>query len=147
VKLADVMLDEGKRPQVVRDCTVFLDDEVAAKSGISGFAIKGGYKVVKKLKPGMIAEAFDSLLDDFVGRLEPFFAESQGAGARFAEFARPRAGEIAEALLGITDDRSRGAKNKVLLKTYQKLRPFAKKNVEQAVPGIGRLVDKHAVVS
>lgn len=143
MKLADVLLQDGKRPQVIDDCAAFLDDEVAAKKGVAGLAIKGGYAVIKKLKPGIIAEAFDSLLDDFVDRLEPFFGESQRAGQRFVQFAPPRAGDIAEALLDITDTRAKRAENKVMLRTYQKLRPFAKKNVEQAVPGIGRLIDKH----
>jgi len=144
VTLADVLLDASRRPLVIKDCAVFLDEEVAAKGGISGLAIKGGYKVIKKLKPGIIAEAFDSLLDDFAARLEPFFAESQAAGKRFSEFAPGRASDIAEALLGITDARAARAENRVMLKTYEKLRPFGKKNVEQAVPGIGRLIDKHA---
>jgi len=144
VKLAEVLLIDGKRPEVVRDCAALVDQEVDAKSGISGLAIKTGYRVIKALKPGIITEAFDDLLNEFVGRLDPFFVASHEAkAASFGDYVAPRAGEVAEALLGITDARAARADNKTIKKTYEKLRPYGKKNVEQAVPGIGRLIDKH----
>ncbi|MBN2362223.1 MAG: hypothetical protein JXR83_22415 [Deltaproteobacteria bacterium] len=147
MKLADILLIDGKRPDVIRDCSALVDHEVDAKTGIAGLAIKAGYRVVKALKPGIINEAFDSLLDDFVAKLDPHFQASQQARARsFGEYATPRAGEIAESLLGITDDRAARADNRTIKKTYEKLRPYGKKNVEQAVPGIGRLIDKHAAL-
>ena len=52
-------------------------------------------------------------------------------------------GAIAEALLGITDDRAARAPGGVVKKSYEKLRPTAKKHVEEAVPGVARLIDKH----
>ena len=55
--------------------------------------------------------------------------------------ARP--GEVAEALLAITDERAQRAKNQALKRAYEKLRRTAKKHVEAAVPRIGRLVDKY----
>ncbi|MFH1809606.1 MAG: hypothetical protein ABIJ09_12735 [Pseudomonadota bacterium] len=144
-KLADVLLVDGKRPQVVRDCCVFLDEEVASKKGAMGLIIKGGFKMVKALKPGLIAEAFEDLLDPFVEKLEPFYSQHKGAGGgNFTAYISPRASEVAEALLGITDARAARAENKTIKKTYEKLRPYGKKNVVEAVPGIGRLIDKHA---
>ena len=143
--LAEVLLVDGKRPQVIRDCCTFLDEEVAAKKGMTGLIIKGGYKVIKTLKPGLIAEAFADLLEPFVGKLEPFYAQHLAAGGgSFASYVSPRASDVAEALLGITDARAARAENKTIKKTYENLRPYGKKNVEEAVPGIGRLIDKHA---
>ena len=37
--LADVLTSDDKRRQVVDDCVVVLDQEVADKSGLSGIAI------------------------------------------------------------------------------------------------------------
>jgi len=145
VKLTEILTEAEQRPAVVRDCVALLDAEVASKGGVSGLAIKAGYKVVKTVKPGLIAEAFNDLLDDFAARLDPTYSAYLADGGKsFAAYAAPRAGEIAEALLGITDDRARRARNKTIKKTYDKLRPYGKKNVEQAVPGIGRLIDRYA---
>ena len=55
--------------------------------------------------------------------------------------ARP--GEVAEALLAITDERAQRTKNQVLKTAYEKLRPAGKKHVEAAVPRISRLIDKY----
>lgn len=52
--LKEILLDETKRPAVVTDMQQLIDEEVEAKSGVSGLAIKGGYGLVKKVKPGKI---------------------------------------------------------------------------------------------
>lgn len=133
--------DPSRRPRILDDCVRLIDDEVASKGGLSGLAIKGGYKLVCAVKPGIIREAMDHLLDDFVGRLEPFWQAHVGGGgapAAFGETLRRRAPEVADALLGITDDRARRAKNATLKSAYEKLRPQGKKHVEEAIPRVGR---------
>ncbi len=138
---------EGRR-RVIADCCTLIDEEVSRKGGFSGAAIKLGYATVKAVKPGFIAEAVDNLLDDFARRLEPFYLAHQ----KLREGGNPRSlqdhfvgesGAIAEALLGITDDRAARAPGGVVKKSYEKLRPTAKKHVEEAVPGVARLIDKH----
>jgi hypothetical protein len=54
-----------------------------------------------------------------------------------------RAGEVAEALLGITDQRAQKAKNQVVRTAYEKLRPMAKKHTEAAIPRVSRMVAKY----
>ena len=54
---------------------------------------------------------------------------------------------VADALLSITDARAKNAKSGVVRSTYDKLRGSAKKNVEQALPRLGKLVEKHAPVA
>ena len=46
-------------------------------------------------------------------------------------------------LLSITDARAKTAKSGVVRSTYDKLRGSAKKNVEAALPRLGKLVEKH----
>jgi hypothetical protein len=137
-----------KRKAVIDDCALLIDEEVKKKGGFSGAAIKLAFAAVKAVKPGFIPEAVDHLLDDFATRMEPFYqGHVQGIGkgdarslpSHFLE----QAGPIAEALLGITDARAQRAQNAVVKKSYEKLRPSAKKHVEEAVPGIARLVEKH----
>jgi len=141
-----ILGDAARRPRILDDCVRLIDDEVASKGGLSGLAIKGGYKIVCAIKPGIIREAMDHLLDDFVGRLEPFWQAHQAEGAAPAAFAdtlRRRAPEVADALLGITDDRARRAKNATLKGAYDRLRPQAKKHVEEAVPRVGRTLSPY----
>lgn len=137
-----LLADRAKRPRILNDCERLIEDEVGAKSGFTGLAIKGAYKIVCSVKPGVIREALDGLLDDFVTRLEPFYAQHRDLGAadpkQFGGYLSKRPGEVADALLGITDDRAKRAKNATLKGAYEKLRPQAKKHVEEAVPRVGK---------
>ena len=145
--LTEILLVEGTRPKVIADCVRLIEEEVDSKGGLSGLAIKGAFMVVKAVKPGFIAEAVDHMLTDFVGRLEPFYAEAQQKNEPVAPFMNSRAGAVADALLAISDERAARAKNQTLKKSYEKLRPTAKKNVEAAVPRIGKLVAKYTAGS
>ncbi len=143
--LKEVISAANKRPAVVDDCVRLIDDEVRAKGGLSGVAVKGAYTVVKAVKPGIIREAADRLLDPFVEKLEPFYQDwKDNGGGSFDGFLSGRKTEVANALLGVTDERAARADNQTLKKAYQKLRPKAVGHVESAVPGIARIIEKHA---
>src|SRR5207249_1186620 len=58
-----LLSDKSKRPRLLSDCERLIDDEVKSKGGLSGLAIKGAYKIVCAIKPGLIREAMDGLLD------------------------------------------------------------------------------------
>jgi hypothetical protein len=138
---ARLLADPTKRPRILNDCLRMIDDEVDAKGGLTGLAIKGGYKIVQAVKPGFVREALDHLLDEFVGRLEPFWQKHREGGGdprMFADALSRRSGEVADALLGLTDEKARRAKNPTVKSAYEKLRPQAKKHVEEAVPRVGR---------
>ena len=141
--LTEILLVDGTRPKVIADCVRLIEEEVDAKGGLSGLAIKGAFMVVKAVKPGFIAESVDHMLNDFVSRLEPFYVEAQQKNEPVAPFMSSRASIVADALLAISDERAARAKNQTLKKSYEKLRPTAKKNVEAAVPRIGKLVAKY----
>jgi hypothetical protein len=141
--LSEILLVPGNRPKVVADCVQLINEEVDSKGGLTGLAVKGAYALVKAVKPGFVAEAVDHMLDDFVKRLEPFWADAQARNEPVGPLMNGRAGEVADALLSISDDRARGSKNPTLKKAYEKLRPTGKKHVEAAVPRVGRLVAKY----
>lgn len=145
MSLKDLVLSPDNRPKVIDDAVRLVDSEVASKSGLSGMAIKTGYKAVAAIKPTLIKEAVDTLLDRFVERLEPFFTEweQKGKSPGFDNFLSGRSKQVANALLGVTDDRARGIQNGTIKKTYEMLRPQGEKNVEAAVPGLGRLLAKY----
>jgi len=143
--LKAALLVPGVRPKVIADCCALIDAEVAEKSGLSGFAIKAGYGVVKALRANIIADVLEWMLDDFVARLEPFAAAwSAAPTGTLSAYISARPGEVAESLLAISDARAQRTTNTTLRKGYEKLRPMGKKNVEQAVPRLARLVEKYA---
>jgi hypothetical protein len=144
--LQDVLADKAKRKILIEDCAKLIDDEVQSKSGLSGIAIKTAYKVVKGLKPGFIPDAIDGLIDDFSARLQPIATEAQEKGKAVGAYFVDQRDRVADALLGITDKRAERSSHKVVKSTYLKLRPTAKKHVEDAVPGVGRLIEKHTGV-
>jgi hypothetical protein len=141
--LKEILLVPGNRPKVISDCVTLVQEEVDSKGGLSGLAIKAAYAVVKAVKPGFISEAIDHMLDDFVGKLEPYWADAQAKNEPVGAVMNARAGEVADSLLSISDARAARAKNQGVKKAYEKLRPTGKKHVESAVPRIGRMIAKY----
>jgi hypothetical protein len=141
--LADHLLNDEARPRLVDDCCRLIDEEVGKKKGVTGFAIKGAYKTVKAIKRGFIPGVVGALLDEWVAKLEPYYAEhaAAGAGAPFSSYVNGRKDAVAESLLEVTDARAQTTTHKTAAKMYGKLRPGAKVNVIEALPGLGRVVD------
>ena len=145
--LKEILLVPANRPKVIADSTKLIDEEVDSKGGLTGFAIKAAYALVKAVKPGFITEAVDHMLDDFADKLEPFWADAQAKNEPVGPLMSARAGEVADALLSISDSRAARAKNQGVKKAYDKLRPAGKKHVEAAVPRIGRLIAKYTAAA
>lgn len=142
--LKDKLLDAAVRPTVVVDCTVLVDNEVAAKSGITGAVIKTGYKAFKALKPNIVKEAVEHLLDDFTAVLDKHYEAFQSSGAAsFEAWAKPKDTMLADDLLTVTDDIMARSGKTTLKKIYNGLRKVAQKNVTQAIPATARLIEKH----
>ena len=142
--LSDVLLDDSKKPAVVDDCVALIDAEVKDKGGISGLAIKAGYGAVKGIKPGFIKQAVSDMLPDFAKALDATYQDAKSQNKPVADFFMANAERVADALLSITDARAERVKSGVVKGTYEKLRGTAKKNVEAAVPRLGKMVEKYA---
>ena len=135
---------EAKKPAVVEDCLHIIEAEVDDKGGLSGFAIKAGYKTVKGVKPGFIKQAVTDLLPEFATAPDPLFQEAKTKGSPVGDFFKAQSDRVADALLAITDAKAERSKSAVVKGTYDKLRSSAKKNVEAAVPRLGAMVQKYA---
>ena len=139
--LADQLLDPSTRPNVVQACVRVIEDEVGSKRGLKGLAIKTAFKTVKTFKPGIIPDVVNVLLDEFVEKLEPFYAEFQNIDeSDFGAYTVRHSDRVAETLLSITDRRADGSRHKTLVKAYRKLRPQGKNNVVAAMPRIGDML-------
>ncbi|MDB4943534.1 MAG: hypothetical protein JWP97_3068 [Labilithrix sp.] len=145
MSLADAISDPAKKPQIVKDCCELIDSEVSDKSGISGLVIKAGYGTVKGIKPGFVEKAVTDMLPDFAKALDPIYADAKSQNKSPSEFFSSNASRVADALLAITDAKAERAKSGAAKAAYDKLRGSAKKNVEQAAPRLGKLLEKHGV--
>ena len=142
--LLETLGAQPKRTQVIADCVVLIEQEVADKGGISGLAIKAGYKVVKSFKPGFTTEAVNGFLDEFCQALQPIVDDARSQQKPIGTFFAGQRGRVAEALLAITDARAQKSRLAGVKSAYERLRGMAKKNVEEAVPRVGALIEKHA---
>ncbi len=145
--LTELLAAPAVRPRVCADCARLIDDEVARKRGLMAVPLKAGFKVIKGLRPGFIPHAVDFLLDDFCNALQPFYDEwsrqPPESRAGLEQTLVRDSDRVADALLGVTDRRAQRAKNRVVLKTYQKLRGAAKGHVVDALPGLARAIEPH----
>ena len=138
--LRDRLSDPVRYDRVIEACEALVEREVESKRGISGAAVKTGFKVVKKVRPGIIPSALRALVPDFCDALDPVWQSAlsegePGATERFADALRRDTSSSAERLLGVTDARIADASTPVQ-KTYRGLRKSAKGHVEQALPAL-----------
>ena len=142
--LIEISTDPDKRRAIVEDASSMLDLEVNDKSGFSGKAVKIAFKAVKGVSPGMIPMSIDALLDDFCVAMQPIWEECQASGQATRPYFQSRSGDVANALLGITDARAERSTQRILKSTYGKLRGQAVKHIEESMPRLADLIEKHA---
>jgi hypothetical protein len=125
-----------------------VEREVASKRGLAGVAVKAGFAVVTRVKPGFVREVVTKLLPDFADALQPIYDECAARGgdgevvSRFARRVTTDRTHAAEALLGVTDRKIDGARPGVR-RAYEQLRPSARENVEAALPGLVETIVPH----
>jgi hypothetical protein len=140
--LSDVLNDPNKEASVVADCVKLIDEQVAAKSGISGLGFKAAYGTVKGVKPGYIDGAIERLLPEAFNALDSIWSEGLQTGDPVGFLSQNRS-RAADALLSITDARIEKTSNGIVRGTYNKFRNSAKTDVEEAIPGLAKIIDNH----
>ena len=143
--LSESLLDDAKREVFLSEAQEVLEAEVSDKGGASGLAVKGGLAAIKKVSPNIVPEALASFVPKFLEQLQPYWTEFQATGGgSFADLLVSKGDEVSESLLAITDARAESSSRPALKKAYSALRSSAKKNVIEALPRVGDLVQKHA---
>jgi hypothetical protein len=142
VTLTDAMLDPARRERAVADGVRVVDEEVAAKRGLSGAALRAGYAAFCKLRPGITRSAVDRLLPLMSPALDRHWEKAR-AGGDPQRWFRDHANEVADDLLAVTDGLAERARNRVLLKLYRSLRGQARDHVALSVPRIPELLARH----
>jgi hypothetical protein len=144
MNLNDVLSDEAQRASIVEDICRLVDTEVGKQRGISGVAVKAGYKLVQGVKPGFVRNVVQALLPEFAAALEPIREQAVAQGQTVSGYFSAHTREVAEALLAVTDSRAQKSEHGSVKGAYGKLRSSARKNVESAVPGLGEIIEKYA---
>ncbi|MBA2543641.1 MAG: hypothetical protein H0V17_28625 [Deltaproteobacteria bacterium] len=125
---------------MITDCIELIDAQVKQK----GFLIKSAYATIKTIKRKFVPEVVDTLLDDWLGKVQPHFDKwSANKSSSLTEFLVSRSDDVAEDLLSVTDQRAAKSSNGTAKKMYSKMRDGAKKNVVEAIPDLAKLIEKH----
>lgn len=131
------------RDQVVADCTRLIDQQVSAKGGLGGLALKAAYGVVKGVGASYIPSALGRLLPEVCKALDPLWQAGVAAGDPAAHLSQ-NAAQAADCLLGVTDARMAKSDNGAVKGAYNKLRKSVQGDVEAAVPALAAILATHA---
>ena len=143
--LQEILLAPDTQPQVTADCLKLIEQEVSAKSGVSGTAVKLAYKTVSTFASGYLQSMVETLIPDMADKLQPYWADFAGSGAsEFGDYLVKRSDEVSEALLSVTDARAEFSERPAILKAYRAVRGGAAKHVAAALPNLGAMVQKYA---
>lgn len=137
-------LDGADRPHLLQHCMEMIQAEVARKRGMTGVAIRKGFNMLNRVRPTVVQDILNGLLDDFVDGLEPLRLEylRSNQDVEFEQYLASRAPRVAETLLTITDARATRAHNRIIRCAYMRLRPIASQQIQDAVPAVARLVEE-----
>jgi hypothetical protein len=140
--LIDGLNDPNKKAKFVADCVNLIDEQVSAKSGLSGLGLKTAYAAVNGIKPNYIAAAIEALLPETLVALDPIWSEGIQTGTP-VEYLIQNRSRTADAVLSVTDARIETSQRAIVRSTYKKLRNSAKNDVEEAIPGLARIIDNY----
>jgi len=141
--LTEILTDPARRPQAVATLSKLAESEVQSRSGISGIALKAGFKAVTSIKSDLVPRAIDKMLPEFAIELQPFW-DARG-GQPFGDYLAANSSQAADALLSVTDIRANNPEHAAIAKIYGGLRGKAKGMVEQALPSLGASIQSLAV--
>src|SRR5580658_6211069 len=105
--LSETLGSDSRKSVVVDDCLALIDEEVRDKGGLTGLAIKAGYKAVQGVKPGFVRQVVVDLLPEFAQALEPIYADAKAGGGGIKTHFTSHSEQVADALLTITDDKAK----------------------------------------
>jgi hypothetical protein len=143
--LQEILLTPDVYPHVVDDCQQLIEQEVKAKSGVSGTTVKLAYKTANTFASGYLHSVVEGLLPEMVPQLEPYWADFTASGAsEFGDYLVKRGDEVAQALLAVTDAKAKASSRATIVKAYGAVRGGAAKNITAALPAVGALGQRYA---
>lgn len=141
--LSDGLSNPNKKAAVIDDFVNLIEAQLAAKSGISGIALRTAFGALKGIKPGYIGYVVEQILPESFTAIDPIWSEGVQTGDP-AGYLAANSSRTADALLSVTDARVVKSSRQIVKGTYEKLRGSAKQYVEAAVPDLAKVVDNYA---
>ncbi|MGB3300453.1 MAG: hypothetical protein WBA76_19495 [Phormidesmis sp.] len=142
MELTDKISDKSTYTRMVSDCTQLIDEQVSAKTGLSGIALKTTYKLVKGVSQDYISGAVRRLLPETLTALSPIWTEGAQQGDPVSYLSQ-HSDRTADVILSTTDARIAKNGGGIIGASYSKLRPSVKRDVVDAVPKLARIIGKH----
>ena len=142
MELTNKIQDEAVRESIAADCTHLIDQQVSAKSGLSGLALKATYGVVKNVGADYVPGAIKRLLPETCAALDPIWAEGVQKGDPVAYLSQHK-DRTADVILSTTDTRIANNGSGIIKASYNKLRKSVKSDVAAAVPELAQILSKH----
>ncbi len=138
--LVEQLARPPRREQVIKECVELIDAQVKSK----GFIIKSAYATIKTIKKGFVSETVDSLLDEWLEKIQPHYEKWQATKpSSFSDYVIARSDDVAEDLLKVTDGRAERTSHTTAKKMYGKMRDGAKKHVVEAIPSLAKVIEKN----
>lgn len=138
------LLTDPTRQAVVADLAELADTTVSNQSGLTGMALKSAVAAGKRADADAIHKGINQLLPRMVEELKPYYAAYENSGDNdFGAYLASREDEVVQSFLTVGDDFAQKAPAPIQ-KVYSSLRGKAGKIVAPALPGFGRIVEKHA---
>jgi hypothetical protein len=136
--LIDYLGTAPARSHVIAQCVDLIDAQVKQK----GLVVRAAFATVKAIKPGIVPEVVDSLLDQWLAKLQPHHdAWSASGRGSFGAYLVAHGPEVANDLLSVTDARAAATSRATAKKMYARLRDSAKRNVIEALPELSRIIE------
>ena len=137
--LVEQLAQGSNRPLIIDDCVELIDGQVKQK----GFIIKSAYATIKAIKKRFVPEVVDSMLDEWLGKLQPHYDRWVVTKTpTLSEYLVARSGDVAEDLLSVTDARAANTSHTTAKKMYGRMRDGAKQNVIEAIPALATMIEK-----
>jgi hypothetical protein len=142
MNLVEALKDEALTRRIVVDGARIVREEVEAKRGLTGMALRAGFMTILALRPDMLEQMVGDLLPAFAPVLDPWWQKARVTPDPVGYFRR-NASSVADDLLGVTDRRAARARHKIMLRVYMSLRPQAKRHTEESVPRVAELIGRY----
>lgn len=141
--LRDFVYDEQTRQDLIQQSVLAANEVIGSQRGALGLTVRAAYRMARGLAPRQIETIVDSLLDDFLDVLTPFFHEALDKGEDVEEYIAAQRERVAERVFEITDERASTEKEGPLLSGYRRLRPTTFSRLVDSIPRMARLVKEN----
>ncbi|NLZ58667.1 MAG: hypothetical protein GX898_10305 [Corynebacterium sp.] len=129
----------------VTDMADFISTTVDKQSGLTGMALKGAMAAATKVDSDILSKGSRRVLPEMAESLDPLWQEyTAGGGTDFGAHLAANKDRALDAILNVADRNADSISVPGLSKVYKGVRGKAAKVIEQELPAIGQLVEKHA---